>query len=53
MMYVSSSSNIAAIPVAEPKMAPEIYFFDTVQQANTLFHLFEKQFMDGAVPLFL
>ncbi|WAR03182.1 EXOC5-like protein [Mya arenaria] len=45
--------GLQAIPVSEPKVAPEIYFFDTVQQANTLFHLFEKQFMDSAVPLFL
>ena len=41
------------IPVGDPKSEPEIFFFDVVSQANTLFHLFEKQFMDTAVPLFM
>lgn len=39
------------IPPAEPKTEPEIYFFDVVSQANTLFHLFEKQFTDSFIPL--
>ncbi|XP_052273620.1 exocyst complex component 5-like isoform X2 [Dreissena polymorpha] len=45
--------GLQGIPVGEPKTPPQIYFFDTVQQANTLFHLFEKQFMDSAVPLLI
>lgn len=45
--------GLQGIPVPEPKMEPRIYFFDVVSQANSLFHLFEKQFMDSAVPLFL
>ncbi|KAL4237391.1 Exocyst complex component 5 [Mactra antiquata] len=45
--------GLQGIPVSEPKVPPQIYFFDTISQANTLFHLFEKQFMDSAVPLFL
>lgn len=44
-MYVS------AIPLPDPRTPPQVYFFDVVGQANTLFHLFEKQFMDSLVPL--
>lgn len=43
----------SGIPLAEPKTEPEIYFFDIVNQANTLFHLFEKQFLDSLIPLVL
>jgi hypothetical protein len=42
-----------AIPLPDPKSQPEIYFFDVVGQANTLFHLFEKQFQDNLIPLVL
>ena len=42
---------VAAIPLADPKSEPEIYFFDVVGQCNTIFHLFEKQFNDNLVPL--
>lgn len=45
--------GLQGIPIADPKSEPQIYFFDVVSQANTLFHLFEKQFMDSAVPLFM
>ena len=45
--------TVSGIPIADPKSEPQIYFFDVVSQANTLFHLFEKQFMDSAVPLFM
>ncbi len=41
----------SAIPLADPKSQPEIYFFDVVGQANTMFHLFEKQFSDHLIPL--
>lgn len=43
--------GLQAIPLPDPKSQPEVYFFDVVGQANTLFHLFEKQFMDSLVPL--
>ncbi|CAG5129828.1 unnamed protein product, partial [Candidula unifasciata] len=43
--------GLSGIPPAEPKTEPEIYFFDVVSQANTLFHLFEKQFTDSFIPL--
>ncbi|XP_005100941.1 exocyst complex component 5 [Aplysia californica] len=43
--------GLLGIPPAEPKVEPEIYFFDVVSQANTLFHLFEKQFTDNFIPL--
>ncbi|XP_046561965.1 LOW QUALITY PROTEIN: exocyst complex component 5-like [Haliotis rubra] len=45
--------GLQAIPLPDPKTEPEIYFFDVINQANTLFHLFEKQFMDSLVPLVL
>jgi len=41
----------AAIPLAEPRTEPAIYFFDVVGQVNTIFHLFEKLFNDSLVPL--
>ncbi|CAC5396756.1 EXOC5 [Mytilus coruscus] len=43
--------GLQAIPLPDPKNQPEIYFFDVVGQANTLFHLFEKQ--DSLIPLVL
>lgn len=43
--------RLPAIPLPDPRTAPQVYFFDVVGQANTLFHLFEKQFMDSLVPL--
>lgn len=45
--------GLQAIPLPDPKSQPEIYFFDVVGQANTLFHLFEKQFQDNLIPLVL
>jgi len=43
--------GLTAIPSSEPKMEPNIYFLDVVQQTNTVFHLFEKQFNDTLLPL--
>lgn len=43
--------GLQAIPLSDPKTEPEIYFFDVVGQANTMFHLFEKQFSDNLLPL--
>uniref|UniRef100_H2YLS7 Exocyst complex component Sec10-like alpha-helical bundle domain-containing protein n=1 Tax=Ciona savignyi TaxID=51511 RepID=H2YLS7_CIOSA len=43
--------GLLAIPPTEPKNEPNIYFLDIVQQTNTVFHLFEKQFADTLLPL--
>lgn len=43
--------GLLAIPLAEPKNTPEIYFFDVIRQCNAIYHLFEKQFNDTIVPL--
>ncbi|XP_069494177.1 exocyst complex component 5 isoform X2 [Ambystoma mexicanum] len=42
--------GLAAIPSPDSKNA-NLYFFDVVQQANTIFHLFDKQFNDHLMPL--
>ncbi|MBN3293216.1 EXOC5 protein, partial [Polypterus senegalus] len=42
--------GLAAIPSADSKNA-NLYFLDVVQQANTIFHLFDKQFNDHLMPL--
>ncbi len=39
-----------AIPSADAKNV-NLYFLDVVQQANTIFHLFDKQFNDHLMPL--
>ena len=48
---MKKQSLFAAVPLADPKSEPEIFFFDVVGQANTMFHLFEKQFNDRLLPL--
>ncbi|KAK6182191.1 hypothetical protein SNE40_009929 [Patella caerulea] len=45
--------GLQAIPLSDPKTEPVVYFFDVVNQSNTLFHLVEKQFMDSLLPLVL
>uniref|UniRef100_A0A667XDE1 Exocyst complex component 5 n=1 Tax=Myripristis murdjan TaxID=586833 RepID=A0A667XDE1_9TELE len=42
--------GLSAIPSADAKNA-NLYFLDVVQQANTIFHLFDKQFNDHLMPL--
>uniref|UniRef100_A0A8C4TGJ2 Exocyst complex component 5 n=1 Tax=Erpetoichthys calabaricus TaxID=27687 RepID=A0A8C4TGJ2_ERPCA len=42
--------GLAAIPSPDSKNA-NLYFLDVVQQANTIFHLFDKQFNDHLMPL--
>lgn len=42
---------LQAIPSADSKTEPNLYFFDVVQQTNIIFHLFEKQFSDTLLPL--
>ena len=44
-------TGLQGIPLPECKTVPELYFFDVVGQANTIIHLFEKQFNDSLVPL--
>ena len=40
-----------AIPSAEPKAPPESLFFKVSEQANAIFHLFEKHFTDCVIGL--
>uniref|UniRef100_A0A672N7K3 Exocyst complex component 5 n=1 Tax=Sinocyclocheilus grahami TaxID=75366 RepID=A0A672N7K3_SINGR len=42
--------GLSAIPSPDAKNA-NLYFLDVVQQANTIFHLFDKQFNDHLMPL--
>uniref|UniRef100_A0A3P9P2B3 Exocyst complex component 5 n=1 Tax=Poecilia reticulata TaxID=8081 RepID=A0A3P9P2B3_POERE len=42
--------GLAAIPSFDAKNA-NLYFLDVVQQANSIFHLFDKQFNDQLMPL--
>uniref|UniRef100_A0A4W4ELR5 Exocyst complex component 5 n=1 Tax=Electrophorus electricus TaxID=8005 RepID=A0A4W4ELR5_ELEEL len=42
--------GLSAIPSSDAKNA-NLYFLDVVQQANTIFHLFDKQFNDHLMPL--
>ncbi|KAM8921624.1 exocyst complex component 5 [Pelodytes ibericus] len=42
--------GLVAIPSPDSKNA-SLYFFDVVHQANTIFHLFDKQFNDHLMPL--
>ena len=50
-MQLTNLFLLLAIPSSEPKTEPEIYYFEVVGQANTFFHLFEKQFSDSLIPL--
>uniref|UniRef100_A0A674NDF1 Exocyst complex component 5 n=1 Tax=Takifugu rubripes TaxID=31033 RepID=A0A674NDF1_TAKRU len=42
--------GLSAIPSSDAKNA-NLYFLDVVQQANSIFHLFDKQFHDQLMPL--
>ncbi|KAK2162172.1 hypothetical protein LSH36_102g02090 [Paralvinella palmiformis] len=42
--------GLQAIPLPDAKTEPALFFFDVVGQANTIFHLFEKQFSDSLLP---
>ena len=50
LMLLMISPTLTAIPSADAKNA-NLYFLDVVQQANTIFHLFDKQFNDHLMPL--
>lgn len=43
--------SLQALPPAEPKAPPEIFFFDVSRQSNAVCHLLEKQFVDSILPL--
>ncbi|XP_039177470.1 exocyst complex component 5 isoform X1 [Crotalus tigris] len=43
-------TGLAGIPSPDAKNA-NLYFLDIVNQANTIFHLFDKQFNDHLMPL--
>lgn len=42
--------GIQSIPIADTKSAPQIYFFDVVQKANTIVHLLEKTYNANIIP---
>lgn len=50
-IYYALELGLLAIPLAEPKSPPEIYFFDVIRQCNAIYHLFEKKFSDTLIPL--
>ncbi|PIK52521.1 putative exocyst complex component 5 [Apostichopus japonicus] len=43
--------GIHILPLLEPRVPPECYFFETIGQANAIFHLLERQFGDVLVTL--
>lgn len=42
--------GLQAIPIAESKTVPQIYFFDVVQKSNTIIHLLEKLYNAQVFP---
>lgn len=50
MILTYTCLSILGIPSSDSKNA-NLYFLDVVQQANTIFHLFDKQFNDHLMPL--
>ena len=44
-------TGLQGIPLPESRTLPELFFFDVVGQANTIIHLFEKQFSEYLLPL--
>lgn len=42
--------GIQAIPIADTKSPPQIYFFDVVQKTNTMVHLLEKTYNANIIP---
>lgn len=45
--------GLRAIPVSDPKSEPEIFYFDTVRQCNSIYQLLEKLFNSNVAPLLL
>lgn len=50
MILIYTCLPILGIPSSDSRNA-NLYFLDVVQQANTIFHLFDKQFNDHLMPL--
>ncbi|KAI5643086.1 exocyst complex component sec10 domain-containing protein [Phthorimaea operculella] len=42
--------GLQSIPIAESKSPPQIYFFDTVKQANKIVKMFEDHFQASILP---
>lgn len=42
--------GLQAIPIAESKVIPQIYFFEVVQKSNTIVHLLEKLYAASVIP---
>ncbi|XP_004924508.1 exocyst complex component 5 [Bombyx mori] len=42
--------GLQSIPIAEGKSPPQIYFFDTVKQANVIVRMFEEHFQESILP---
>lgn len=42
--------GLQAIPIAESKTVPQIYFFEVVQKSNTIVHLLEKLYTASVIP---
>lgn len=42
--------GLQAIPIAESKTVPQIYFFDVVQKSNTIVHLLDKLYAASVIP---
>lgn len=42
--------GLQAIPIAEGKTVPQIYFFDVLQKTNTIVHLLEKLYTASIIP---
>jgi hypothetical protein len=50
LIFICLCFPILGIPSSDSRNA-NLYFLDVVQQANTIFHLFDKQFNDHLMPL--
>ena len=42
---------LSQAPSADPRTEPDLSLFEMVSEANTVWHLFEKQFNDELLPL--
>lgn len=49
--WVTRKVWCVGIPLGEPRVEPETHFLTAMCQANSVFHLFEKQFTDSLLPL--
>lgn len=42
--------GLQAIPIAESKTVPQIYFFDVVKKSNTIVHLLDILYAASVIP---